>query len=168
MLGLTHFSPRKCTTLHSNNRPVQAPLRVWNWRLNPSRRFRSRLPARNCSPEKKLPRNNPCAKKSLHRNRGLFPIGRSGSPSQQRKRRVKSWGLRSSSSRFTMLELPPHLRRHCSVKRCRVPPCAEVAIPGFCATRFSPTKGCFGEPPPSRSEERRVGKECRSRWSPYH
>src|SRR6266496_6777516 len=23
-------------------------------------------------------------------------------------------------------------------------------------------------PPASRSEERRVGKECRSRWSPYH
>ena len=22
--------------------------------------------------------------------------------------------------------------------------------------------------PVSRSEERRVGKECRSRWSPYH
>ena len=22
--------------------------------------------------------------------------------------------------------------------------------------------------PPNRSEERRVGKECRSRWSPYH
>src|SRR2546422_10820047 len=22
--------------------------------------------------------------------------------------------------------------------------------------------------PPKRSEERRVGKECRSRWSPYH
>src|SRR2546425_12372837 len=22
--------------------------------------------------------------------------------------------------------------------------------------------------PPTRSEERRVGKECRSRWSPYH
>ena len=22
--------------------------------------------------------------------------------------------------------------------------------------------------PPHRSEERRVGKECRSRWSPYH
>ena len=22
--------------------------------------------------------------------------------------------------------------------------------------------------PASRSEERRVGKECRSRWSPYH
>ena len=24
------------------------------------------------------------------------------------------------------------------------------------------------ENPDSRSEERRVGKECRSRWSPYH
>ena len=24
------------------------------------------------------------------------------------------------------------------------------------------------EPFESRSEERRVGKECRSRWSPYH
>ena len=25
-----------------------------------------------------------------------------------------------------------------------------------------------GEFTPNRSEERRVGKECRSRWSPYH
>ena len=25
-----------------------------------------------------------------------------------------------------------------------------------------------GLPPEKRSEERRVGKECRSRWSPYH
>ena len=26
----------------------------------------------------------------------------------------------------------------------------------------------FRTPPKDRSEERRVGKECRSRWSPYH
>ena len=26
----------------------------------------------------------------------------------------------------------------------------------------------FGEDLITRSEERRVGKECRSRWSPYH
>ena len=26
----------------------------------------------------------------------------------------------------------------------------------------------FGASVPGRSEERRVGKECRSRWSPYH
>src|SRR3989454_12778324 len=32
-------------------------------------------------------------------------------------------------------------------------------------------QGAFAEniePLPDRSEERRVGKECRSRWSPYH
>ena len=29
--------------------------------------------------------------------------------------------------------------------------------------------GVFGQTPEQkRSEERRVGKECRSRWSPYH
>src|SRR3712207_7176424 len=27
---------------------------------------------------------------------------------------------------------------------------------------------CEGNPVHDRSEERRVGKECRSRWSPYH
>src|SRR2546425_6800843 len=26
----------------------------------------------------------------------------------------------------------------------------------------------WARPPDARSEERRVGKECRSRWSPYH
>src|SRR2546426_8445579 len=28
--------------------------------------------------------------------------------------------------------------------------------------------GVYGLPGSERSEERRVGKECRSRWSPYH
>ena len=28
--------------------------------------------------------------------------------------------------------------------------------------------GCSSSEIASRSEERRVGKECRSRWSPYH
>ena len=27
---------------------------------------------------------------------------------------------------------------------------------------------CFNDEFTDRSEERRVGKECRSRWSPYH
>ena len=41
--------------------------------------------------------------------------------------------------------------------------------------RRQPGEVCFpgglmekGESPEDRSEERRVGKECRSRWSPYH
>ena len=35
------------------------------------------------------------------------------------------------------------------------------------SARSEPTGDAEGEPP-FRSEERRVGKECRSRWSPYH
>ena len=34
------------------------------------------------------------------------------------------------------------------------------------ATLIATASGAFGEL--QRSEERRVGKECRSRWSPYH
>ena len=34
--------------------------------------------------------------------------------------------------------------------------------------RFSSLKKFSGEVRDARSEERRVGKECRSRWSPYH
>ena len=32
----------------------------------------------------------------------------------------------------------------------------------------SPASGQYFEDDSMRSEERRVGKECRSRWSPYH
>src|SRR2546429_6159287 len=31
-----------------------------------------------------------------------------------------------------------------------------------------PPNRCSNKAQPRRSEERRVGKECRSRWSPYH
>src|SRR2546428_10489474 len=36
------------------------------------------------------------------------------------------------------------------------------------ATTQDPASGTVGESFKDRSEERRVGKECRSRWSPYH
>src|SRR5574337_253536 len=36
------------------------------------------------------------------------------------------------------------------------------------ATAITPTPLPFSSSGPFRSEERRVGKECRSRWSPYH
>ena len=35
-------------------------------------------------------------------------------------------------------------------------------------TAPSPEQGAEQQRELSRSEERRVGKECRSRWSPYH
>src|ERR1051326_4291311 len=40
------------------------------------------------------------------------------------------------------------------------------AIPGNSSQKNSRRSRIF--PPRMRSEERRVGKECRSRWSPYH
>src|SRR2546422_11328916 len=41
-----------------------------------------------------------------------------------------------------------------------------VSVP---MTGVTPVGPIGGSPtPPPRSEERRVGKECRSRWSPYH
>src|SRR6266566_4673750 len=36
-----------------------------------------------------------------------------------------------------------------------------------CADRWATRREC-APPGLARSEERRVGKECRSRWSPYH
>src|SRR2546423_10713176 len=53
---------------------------------------------------------------------------------------------------------------------------ADVAnVPTFASygyLREAELDGCFASwwPPDTsfRSEERRVGKECRSRWSPYH
>src|SRR2546430_17045902 len=44
-------------------------------------------------------------------------------------------------------------------------------FPSGVRRRSSCSSRARAEPPttrPSRSEERRVGKECRSRWSPYH
>src|SRR3989440_8635341 len=59
-----------------------------------------------------------------------------------------------------------------------------ISVATSLATRSPPTSAtteCAARPPPPRrprprprrararrSEERRVGKECRSRWSPYH
>src|SRR5215470_18180957 len=41
----------------------------------------------------------------------------------------------------------------------------RIELPGACPIQDVAHKsGCAAQ----RSEERRVGKECRSRWSPYH
>ena len=49
--------------------------------------------------------------------------------------------------------------------------CALLSGAGTFTTRGCPKAGVPSitlSDGPNRSEERRVGKECRSRWSPYH
>src|SRR5256886_8311135 len=46
-------------------------------------------------------------------------------------------------------------------------PPSSAPTSGPAATN-GPTPGRTRNAAPMRSEERRVGKECRSRWSPYH
>src|SRR5256886_6090876 len=60
--------------------------------------------------------------------------------------------------RAARFSLPGTRRR----KPPRVPPRARRPL-GACGERRR-----YEDRVPARSEERRVGKECRSRWSPYH
>src|SRR2546430_7553397 len=48
----------------------------------------------------------------------------------------------------------------------RDPPEREARLLDFPPSTLAPASS--PAPRPRRSEERRVGKECRSRWSPYH
>src|SRR5256886_3030327 len=79
------------------------------------------------------------------------------------------------SSDVCSSDLPP--KRECefcstsvSIRNC------EIIYPGTSANRRDSQASAEskmanfsqGQKLPDRSEERRVGKECRSRWSPYH
>ena len=52
-----------------------------------------------------------------------------------------------------------------SLEHARISVDASPSLPGNSPQRYA---GSRRNDQPSRSEERRVGKECRSRWSPYH
>ena len=54
------------------------------------------------------------------------------------------------------------LRKLNSEMQCRPPALGSFADATGNARRYSDVQADY------RSEERRVGKECRSRWSPYH
>src|SRR2546421_431661 len=43
-----------------------------------------------------------------------------------------------------------------------------IAAPATVLLGWTLKLSCVAAPAVMRSEERRVGKECRSRWSPYH
>src|SRR6266498_1066381 len=55
------------------------------------------------------------------------------------------------------------------VQTCALPICEGGDVGGLeDRSAHGLVRGGRAERAPQRSEERRVGKECRSRWSPYH
>src|SRR5258708_170644 len=50
----------------------------------------------------------------------------------------------------------------------QMPPPPSAAVLPLSVEPVTKAFASLASPPPKRSEERRVGKECRSRWSPYH
>src|SRR5438034_7716012 len=72
---------------------------------------------------------------------------------------------------FFFFQAEDGIRDHCvtGVQTCALPISRRSYQARTSATRRSPWKSAStGLGDPERSEERRVGKECRSRWSPYH
>ena len=80
--------------------------------------------------------------------------------------------------RIAKMEREKRLRRNTITMASAVAAClalligASLAMPGIAASiqtgdysGFETAASMYGG---GRSEERRVGKECRSRWSPYH
>src|SRR2546429_7817459 len=73
----------------------------------------------------------------------------------------------------SLAETPPQRRHRTAVRSNLLPwprrePPARGSAEGCGVDPRPPTTPGAGDGPARRSEERRVGKECRSRWSPYH
>ena len=67
--------------------------------------------------------------------------------------------------RFSPSILPPYMRRSKSIETLL----PILYLKGVSTGDFSEAlSALLGKDAAGRSEERRVGKECRSRWSPYH
>src|SRR5687768_17679970 len=83
-------------------------------------------------------------------------------------RDVAVTGVQTCALPILFCRLPPLSRLRFPTRSCPppAPDCARSLVlprsrvPGCCDARL--------KPPSPRSEERRVGKECRSRWSPDH
>src|SRR5258708_36183100 len=61
-----------------------------------------------------------------------------------------------------------HYLRTLGDNRATVAKCAQVVDGSAVIQRDVEVNRCRTSREEDRSEERRVGKECRSRWSPYH
>src|SRR5882757_10331555 len=84
-----------------------------------------------------------------------------------------TWSSESSGSYFFFFQAEDGIRDIgvTGVQTCALPIFPPRRTPPAAARRDGSSiwAGTTNIRPPSfRSEERRVGKECRSRWSPYH
>src|SRR2546422_11615984 len=86
--------------------------------------------------------------------------------------------FRSPAPRRSRMLTSPRTRAHCgasAIERSHEPHFVGRLEAELLVQRPALEAGVQDDPPhallacpPDRSEERRVGKECRSRWSPYH
>ena len=67
---------------------------------------------------------------------------------------------------MTELERPMSIREQLDASRLEAP--SEVVVAADGSQHVIQWEGTPAPRQWLRSEERRVGKECRSRWSPYH
>src|SRR5215211_7388195 len=80
---------------------------------------------------------------------------------------------RLTNEALVFLQAEDGIRDHCvtGVQTCALPISSAQSQGWQSANHAPPMSRSRPASPPSgrrRSEERRVGKECRSRWSPYH
>src|SRR3712207_8561980 len=91
-----------------------------------------------------------------------------------RRRHTRYW--RDWSSDVCSSDLPETTRRLLLKEKSSIQNLSSLSLPscgvgrlhrGLFSQMLKPTS-CLSRQVRRRSEERRVGKECRSRWSPYH
>src|SRR3712207_7422584 len=85
-----------------------------------------------------------------------------------RRRHTRYW--RDWSSDVCSSDLVSSGGPTCRSRWASVTACLPLLVTVPDTVTVSPSVGALGvsESTATRSEERRVGKECRSRWSPYH
>src|SRR2546430_1052984 len=123
--------------------PVNLPVWIWNWR--PSTTAASTWPPKRRRASRSTPIRPPAQAAATHEAHRLTRtiwrrFSRYDGGDDERRTDQGAATLRLRHRRSTIL-----VRRRAAQRLFSAPPVLEL-----------------------RSEERRVGKECRSRWSPYH
>ena len=88
---------------------------------------------------------------------GTTPESKSQAPVVESKSQLDLASMQTLSDKFKFANYPVSVRAEITSEARSLPATADIGPNLAWVARD-----------PGRSEERRVGKECRSRWSPYH